>query len=356
MATDYLYYPGQTLKLGVDGYVPFASPTNDDCCAYSLCMSEVQAACSMLDLLPTGPMWDGAKAKVRQQIVDAGGIPVDGFDCASMVTYTAYLGLVLKDVVDSTIGVSVRESSPYTAVNYDRFLDKLNWKDCFRSACRSPYIAKFSPYEVLDPLCRTTEYCPTNFPVEFENALKHAIMISLTRAQRGFIRNLAGFNWVIAPLGAVMAPTLPYPQEVQDSLDDVCVQAEDVICPQCFCAEATFTLTHTGTTLPGAPTVASFCGNEPAPVAAQQTYTCMGNSVLLYPGIIAAECIVRAFMPGVCPNVIYREDGMVAPVLRPPVAVNDFGSTPENVTLTGNVLTNDSDPDGDPLTVTEFTW
>jgi large repetitive protein len=36
----------------------------------------------------------------------------------------------------------------------------------------------------------------------------------------------------------------------------------------------------------------------------------------------------------------------------PPVAVNDTASTPEDVPVTVAVLTNDSDPDGDPLTIT----
>jgi large repetitive protein len=36
----------------------------------------------------------------------------------------------------------------------------------------------------------------------------------------------------------------------------------------------------------------------------------------------------------------------------PPVAVNDVASTPEDVPVTVAVLTNDSDPDGDPLTIT----
>jgi hypothetical protein len=40
---------------------------------------------------------------------------------------------------------------------------------------------------------------------------------------------------------------------------------------------------------------------------------------------------------------------------RPPLAVDDVVSTNENVAVTRNVLTNDSDPDGDPLAVTSVT-
>jgi CshA-type fibril repeat protein/VCBS repeat-containing protein len=39
----------------------------------------------------------------------------------------------------------------------------------------------------------------------------------------------------------------------------------------------------------------------------------------------------------------------------PPVATGDTATTPEDTPVSGNVLTNDVDPDGDPLTVTSFT-
>jgi large repetitive protein len=46
---------------------------------------------------------------------------------------------------------------------------------------------------------------------------------------------------------------------------------------------------------------------------------------------------------------------IVAPVNDPPVATNDTASTPEDTPVTLNVLGNDSDVDGDPLTVTSAT-
>ena len=36
---------------------------------------------------------------------------------------------------------------------------------------------------------------------------------------------------------------------------------------------------------------------------------------------------------------------------RPPIAVNDSGSTPKNIAVTIPALDNDSDPDGDTLTI-----
>ncbi|MFN5418900.1 MAG: Ig-like domain-containing protein, partial [Sphingomonadales bacterium] len=44
----------------------------------------------------------------------------------------------------------------------------------------------------------------------------------------------------------------------------------------------------------------------------------------------------------------------ITPVNDPPVAVNDLGTTLEDQPITGNVLSNDTDIDGNPLTVTQF--
>ena len=45
----------------------------------------------------------------------------------------------------------------------------------------------------------------------------------------------------------------------------------------------------------------------------------------------------------------------ISNINNPPVAVDDNATTPENTPVSGNVLTNDSDPDGNTITVTGFT-
>lgn len=42
------------------------------------------------------------------------------------------------------------------------------------------------------------------------------------------------------------------------------------------------------------------------------------------------------------------------PPLRPPVAADDAATTPEDVPVTVPVLTNDQDPDGDPLVISSY--
>jgi gliding motility-associated-like protein len=44
----------------------------------------------------------------------------------------------------------------------------------------------------------------------------------------------------------------------------------------------------------------------------------------------------------------------VDPVNDPPVAIDDYATTPEHKPVSGNVLTNDSDVEKDPVTVTQF--
>jgi len=46
----------------------------------------------------------------------------------------------------------------------------------------------------------------------------------------------------------------------------------------------------------------------------------------------------------------------ITPVNDPPVAVDNIYTTPEDTQVSGNILPNDSDPDGDPLTVTNINF
>ena len=56
---------------------------------------------------------------------------------------------------------------------------------------------------------------------------------------------------------------------------------------------------------------------------------------------------------GVITAVSSTEASATTTILGPPVAEDDINNTSINTPVDGNVLTNDSDPDGDPLTVTE---
>lgn len=318
--TNAALYPGLELTNAVDGNIPAAVLSHDECCTDPLCINEEASMCGMLDALPTGPLWDAEKSRVRQIIVASGGVPAGGFQDPSMVVYTAYLGQHLAKLVTDVAQPPVREAFPHTAVTtLDDWLDRLNWVDCYRSTCRAEYLAVLSPYEA-DGTCGP-EYFPTDFTDEFENALKHAILQCLVRSQMGVIKNLAGINWILEPLKVVLQPVQPYPDVVQEFIANPAL-AED--CVPCFSLDLSLELVNTTNELPGAPTVASFCGDDPLPIAAEQTYIdADGNPILLYPNVIAAECIVRSMMPRPCPNILTRSTAAIPPVLLNYVPAGD---------------------------------
>ncbi|MDZ7900148.1 MAG: Ig-like domain-containing protein [Arcicella sp.] len=59
-------------------------------------------------------------------------------------------------------------------------------------------------------------------------------------------------------------------------------------------------------------------------------------------------CVKVCDVNGLCTNVLVPV--VVTPVNDPPIAKNDIIDTPEGTPVSGNVLTNDTDPDGNPLT------
>ena len=302
-ATARIRYPTGTLALGSDGFAPVSRAVAvDGCCPEDpLCAPFCGLACSFVDLLPSGPMWDRQKAEAKAGIEECGGVP--GSDCTTMASFAVYGARVLQDSLQSILWPSIRESRPETAVTtLDDWLMRYGWQDCYRTYCRDPYLARFSPYETPRLPCGS-EFCPPEFPPEFECALKHAILMALVRASRGVVKNLDGVNWVIEPLGAMVSPRRPWPDIVSDYLAGSC--PEETEGPPCFCSEAELEICNISDTLPGCPS--AVCGEKPVPVAAVQTYQCAAEPpVQLYPGVIAAECIVRSLLARRCPNIIHR--------------------------------------------------
>jgi len=318
MSADILY-GGNTAELALtaDGRIPATSiTTSSGCCEDALCFTAGEAACAVFDLLPSGPMWDAARMQAREEIAANGGsIPLTGFSKTTLFSYAAFVAQMLEYITDAAIRPVVRESDPETATDLDYWLDRLGWVDCYRTNCRSEYLAMFSPYEDVDATCGGTKYCAYDFPADFEAALKYGIVRSLLRMNMGVIRSLSGINWVIAPLGAVVRTPTPLPPTVQNYMDnfhnyDPKTYTPDSLgdCGDCFGAEVQLEITSSSATLPGAPTAASFCDltSRPADVAALQAYDCNGTITNLYPGVIAAECIVRSMLPQQCPNLISR--------------------------------------------------
>src|SRR5207244_9658331 len=125
---------------------------------------------------------------------------------------------------------------------------------------------------------------------------KKAIVISLTRAQMGVIRNLCGLNWIIEPLGAQLSPVFSDPV-----IDDSPCASE--------CAEPTaFEVAPSRDWLDGvAPCDICEMREGPPRVQAYWDRGCdrpAGLPDRIWPGVLSAECIVRSMLPPTCPSNI----------------------------------------------------
>lgn len=330
--TNALLYPSQSLTLGLEGRHPAqVNFEPDPCCSDPLCASSDESAmgCAFIDALPSGPMWDKPKIQLQDAIRDAGGIPApaDMPECVTMVNYALYVSRVLSDMVSTMLAPSIRDQNPNTAVNsLDDWLVRYGWYDCYSCNCDGTFASLFSPYRRDVEWSSAPCCCDPFLPEDFRCAMKHALVRSLRRMERGVVRNLDGINWIIEPLGAQVRPREPYPDHVQRFLDGTCETGEDEGSP-CFCEDAALEIFPTLEDLPVCPTGEVLCSNEPPPtVPAQQLYYCEDEDILqcpdegdacedertrIYPAVIAAECIVRSLLPAQCPNMLYRSDEVV---------------------------------------------
>ena len=129
--------------------------------------------------------------------------------------------------------------------------------------------------------------------------MKRNVAIALTRANMGIIRNLCGINWIIEPLGArlypVYPPTAPAPPTEK--------------CDPSVCVEGVaFEVCQTGDWMYGCPSEDVCSTLEPLPkVQAFYDRGCdrpAGLPQIIWPGVLAASCLVRSMMPPTCPSTI----------------------------------------------------
>jgi hypothetical protein len=283
------------MQLGADGCVPCVEidstkQSNADCCPPSLCMDICSTVCSFIDILPCGPMWDYWKAAAISHFTGSPNCePAYSDKCPSLVQHAIYVVFKLQDAVNA-LWVALRESNPSTAeVTLDAWLERLKWEDCYRQHCRPVLHDELTPYELPGP-CGPV-FCEFPFGDELECAIKRALVISLTRAQMGGVKNLCGINWIIEPLGAKLCPLSPLTDDCCDVAFEICKICDYL--PGCLPAGAG----------PCDPTA------ERPMVPAWTSYGCnvpAGLPETIWPGVVAAECIVRSLMPHTCKNNITR--------------------------------------------------
>jgi hypothetical protein len=319
--------------LSADGCVPAVTIDDPSCCPPPLCGNDLCCTfVAFFNLLPSGPLWDywkQAAISYFQHSDDPSQCPLlQDPRCPSLVLHAIYTVLKLRGVVHHALWPAFRESNPYTAVTtLDYQLARLQWEDCYNQHCRSVMLGELSPLEVWSA-CGPM-FCEPNFPDELVCAIKRNVAIALTRANMGVIKNLCGINWVVAPLGAEIVPVYYVPPEpCIDPPDPVplypeqtlpCVETGPDHCNDCDpdgedtngCAHVAFKIQPTGDTIEGCPS-GDVCETQikppqiPAYIDRCWMDTPAGLPARVWPGVLAAECIIRSMMPPTCPSNITR--------------------------------------------------
>ena len=140
-------------------------------------------------------------------------------------------------------------------------------------------------------------------------------------------------NPIASPIPVVIPPVVTNVPE--DSTVTVCMPITDSD------ANDTHTVSLCGAPKHGATTVT--VNNNVTPHQLCVTYTPLPN----YVGKDTV-CVKVCDAAGNCTNVLVPFN--VTPKNDAPIATNDIAVTPQNTPVTGNVLTNDTDPEGNPLT------
>lgn len=264
-------------------------------------------ACNFVDALPRGPLWDRAKAEAityltAQNGCDEGECPPSL--CHSIVTHAVYTANRLWHVLMEALWPALRESDPFTCFDtVDDWLQRFGWQSCFDSACRDKSLGDLTPLEVLGECCKA--YCPPDFDPDLQLAVKLGIVRALARLDMGIIPNLDAINFVIEPLGAVvrgvgLAPNVTDPDACpvpDDGLPGCDYPTDHPVIEICHASDYLPKPKRSGCDLPNA--------LEPnTEVIRAYHQTCPDRDAAglpdrIWPGVLAAECIVRSLIwPG----------------------------------------------------------
>lgn len=296
---------GVMVRAGADGCVDTGPIVLDGCCPPTLCGPDVcNLICSFINLLPQGPMWDYWKAKALAYYEERGKTTVcdtlclPDLSCPSVVMHAIYAAFKLQFLLTDVLWPSLRERDPFTAeTTLDDWLVSYAWEDCYNQNCRSVLLADSTPFEVMGE-CGPV-LCGVTVPDALACAVKRGIVLSLSRANMGIIKNLCAVNWIIEPLGAVVQPNNI---EQCENIDCDC----DGALRKCL----EWRITNVGMTLPACTMTSNPCDVVAGEVvqAFVEHSICdpAGLPAMTFPGVIAAECIVRSLLPSACPNKLVR--------------------------------------------------
>lgn len=274
------------LVAGIDGLVQLGVIPSTGCCPVDPCSLTVESiACSFINLLPKGPLWD----KAKEEGISCKGWcfpvcpPTNG--CSSLVNYAIYTGRRLYDLLISTLQPALREANPYTAWDtMDDWLERLGWIDCYSSSCRDPSLGDLTPYEVIGE-CGPA-FCPPNIPPDLQRIYKRGVINALWKMRHGVARNLAAINFVLEDLYTELVLDPDYDPEDPESKKCLVLRPTDdfgrkVIRLPCPLSDREILEMQTMVQLYLTP------GNG----------VCIGAPEKVYPTQLAAHCIVRSLLP-----------------------------------------------------------
>lgn len=288
------------MRYGIDGQTRAATYRKNDCCPSDICsISLNEIRCNFISLLPSGPLWDGAKQTAAQDrkkevcLPQEIGFPLcksllcndEGQDgsCSSMAHIATFIGNQFFNILQNVFWPVIREGNPYTAVTtLDDWLDRLGWIDCYNTTCTRRTTFQLSPLEIMGE-CGPVYHDP-NYPKDYERALKSGIVKALYRMRLGVIPTLDILNFILEPLAAKVVPewTSPIEEDCPCRWDKICLRltsADDkLLVPQ------------------------EQCNNQEHFIPVRFEYPCdmdrpAGLPNCFYPNLMAAECIVRALIP-----------------------------------------------------------
>lgn len=274
---------------GIDGMVSAGKLEHTGCCPPSFAdVDECTLATAYIGLLPSGPLWDRPKYEAITTITAAGNCAAcwTTEHCPTLVDYAVNVGARLASVIDSTLWPAVRESDPFTAVTSTAdWLDRFGWVNCFETSCRSSALGEKTPIEYMTE-CGPV-YVQITYPPSIKQAFESALIKTLERLSLGIVKNLAAINFVLEPLKVRVVP----------------LDTEDACENETLCVTFEKTSDFFDGVNPNP------CG-IPTPVAAYIDRDVMqlpsDLDKYIWPGHMAAECIVRSLLSHVSRFCVVR--------------------------------------------------
>jgi hypothetical protein len=316
-----------TTAISIDGRVPVGILPRDGCCVPSISNITLCALiCNFVHQLPIGPLWDRPKMEAftwaNQGGCDTGECPPPQL-CGSIVAHAIFTANGLWSTIMDGLAVAIRESDPFTAYDtIDDWLARLGWQNCFASACRSPALGPQTPLEVMGDCCLVNAEPDYGAPLTL--AVKVGTVHALARLGMGIVPNLDAINFVIEPLGAKLIPVGPTSTPAPDigqcppPTDPHCgtssnPSASGVVDPCCPRTDhPVFRIDAIASTLPvpyravvDVPDANNPDATIPAFYKTQRT-DAPGLPPKIWPGLLAAECIVRSILSPMRPYEIQR--------------------------------------------------